>query len=376
MEITIKEVLNKKELKKYIFLPEKVHRGHTNWVHPIYMDEWDYYNPKKNESFAHCDTILLLAYRGNELVGRIMGLINHQYNDARNEKHGRFNYLETFNDQDVAHALLEYVENWAQGKGMIKIIGPFAFSDKDPQGYLTMGYDEPMVIATHGNYPYMIDILEKEGYTKEADLVAYKVDIPKEDPEIYKRISERTLRNNPQLRLLEFTRRRKLRPMIKPVLELLNRTFIEIYGFAALSEREMKEFANRYLIFINPRLVKVIIDPDNVPVGFVIGMAEIGKGIQRCRGRILPFGIFKIFQEARRTKQMTLLLGGIDKEYRGRGLDTLMGLKMLASGRKLGKEYADSHLELETNTQVRAEMEKMGGVVYKKCRIFQKGLTR
>ncbi|MCK5822085.1 MAG: hypothetical protein KAH17_09365, partial [Bacteroidales bacterium] len=327
MDITIKEVSNRKELKAYIFLPEKVHKGHANWVHPIYMDEWDYYNPKKNESFAHCDTILLLAYRGEKVVGRIMGLINHQYNDAKNEKHGRFNYLETFNDQDVAHALLLSIENWARENGMIKIVGPFAFSDKDPQGYLTMGFDEPMVIAAHGNYPYMIDILEKQGYKKEADLVAYKVIIPKEDPEIYTRISERTMRNNPQLRLLEFTSRRKLRPLIKPVLELLNRTFVEIYGFAALSEREMKNFANRYLIFINPRLVKVIIDPENVPVGFIIGMAEIGKGIQRCRGRILPFGLLKIFQEAKRTKQMTLLLGGIDKEYRGRGLDTLMALK-------------------------------------------------
>lgn len=374
MGIEVKEVKNRSELKAYIYLPAKVHQGHANWVPPIYMDEWDYYNPKKNESFAHCETILFLAYRDGKVVGRIMGLINKQYNEAHHERHGRFNYLETFNDQEVAHALLSAVENWAREKGMVKIIGPFAFSDKDPQGYIIMGFDEPIVIASHGNYPYMIDILEKEGYSKEVDLVAYKLSIPLEDPEIYKRISERTLRNNPQLRILEFTSRRKLRPMVKPVLELLNRTFTEIYGFAALSEKEMKEFASRYLIFINPRLVKVIVDPNDVPVAFVIGMAEIGKGIQRCKGHVLPFGIFKIFQEAKRSKQLTLLLGGIDSKYRGRGLDTLMGLKMFASARLLKKEYIDSHLELETNHQVRAEMERMGGVVYKKYRVFQKQL--
>lgn len=374
MGITLREVKTRKELKAYIFLPEKIHKNHDNWVHPIYMDEWDYYNPKKNESYAHCDTILLLAYNGEKVVGRIMGLINHQYNDQKQEAHGRFNYLETFNDQDVAYLLLEYVEDWARKKGMVKLIGPFAFSDKDPQGYLIEGFDEPQVIASHCNFPYMINILENEGYTKEVDLVAYKVDIPKEDPEIYKRISERTLRNNPQLRLIEYTRRRNLRPMVRPVLQLLNRTFIEIYGFVAMSEKEMKEFANRYLIFINPRLVKVIVDPENNPVAFVIGMEEIGKGIQRCKGHVLPFGIFKIFKEAKRSKQLTLLLAGIEKQYRGRGLDTLMGLKILASGRLLNKEYIDSHLELETNIQVRAEMEKMGGVVYKRFRVFQKAL--
>jgi hypothetical protein len=372
--ISIKEVSGKKELKEFIYLPEKVHKGHKGWVHPIYMDEWNYFNPKKNHSFAHCDTILLLAYRDQKVVGRIMGIINHKYNEAKSESNGRWNFLEIYNDQEVAHSLLRYVEDWAREKGMLKMIGPFAFSEKDPQGYLIEGFERLMVIASHGNYPYMIDILENAGYTKEIDLVAYKVDIPDEDPLIYNRISERTIRNNPKLRLLEYTSRRKLRPMVKPVLELLNKTFKDIYGFDAMTEREMHEFASRYLIFINPRFVKVIVDSNDVPVAFVIGMGEIGVGVQRCKGRVLPFGIFKILKESKRSKQITLLLGGIDSKYRGRGLDTLMGLKMIASGREAGKTYFDSHCELETNHQVRAEMEKMGGVVIKRYRIFQKDI--
>ncbi len=374
MAIEIREVETRKALRQYIYLPAKIHKNQHNWVPPIYMDEWTYYNPKKNESFSHCDTILLLAYRNNEVVGRIMGLINHQYNDAKNEKHGRFNYLETFDDQEVAHALLDYVEQWARDKGMTKIIGPFAFSEKDPQGYLVEGFDAPMVIATHGNFPYLIDILEKEGYTKEIDLVAYKVPMPDKDPDFYIKVAQRTLRNNPGLTLLEFSSKRKLKPWIIPVLQLLNRTFKDIYGFAELTEKEMREFASRYLIFINPHFVKVILNEDQVPVAFVIGMSEIGKGIQRAKGHMLPFGILKVFQEAKRSEQLSLLLGGIDEKYRGRGLDTLMGLKMLASGRQAGKTYFDSHCELETNTQVRAEMEKMGGQIYKRYRIFQKQL--
>ncbi len=374
MSIQIREVTSRSALKTYIHLPAKIHKNHHNWVPPIYMDEWPYYNAKKNESFAHSDTILLLAYRAGEPVGRIFGVINHQYNKAKNETTGRWNYLECFDDQEVAHALLTAVEDWAREKGMNKMIGPFAFSEKDPQGYLIEGFDQAQVIASHCNFPYLIDLLENEGYAKEIDLVAYKIDIPAEDPDIYKRISERTLRNNPDLKLLEFTSRRKLKPWIIPVLELLNRTFKDIYGFAAMSEKEMNEFANRYLIFINPRFVKAIVDQNQVPVAFVIAMAEIGKGIQRARGHMLPFGILKVFQEAKRTKQLTLLLGGIDEKYRGRGLDTLMGLKMLASGRQAGKTFMDSHCELETNTAVRAEMEKMGGVVFKRYRIFQKAL--
>lgn len=375
MNITVREVASGKDLKTYIYLPEKVHRKHANWVPPIYMDERDYYNPKKNENFAHNDTILLLAFRGDQAVGRIMGIIPHRYNEAKSERTARWNFLEVYDDQEVAHALLSAVENWALNKGMDRIIGPFGFSDKDPQGYLTEGYDQPMVIASHGNFPYLIPILEREGYLPEVDLVVYKVPVPREDPEFYQRISERALRNNPDLKLLEFTRRSKLKPLVVPILELLNRTFKDIFGFAPMSEKEMREFANRYLLLIHPRLVKVIMNNENRPVAFVIGMEDISAGVRKCRGRLIPFGILQVFYYARRSKQITLLLGGIDEKYRGRGLDTLMGLKMLASARKLGKEYFDSHLELESNRQVRAEMEKMGGVVYKKFRVYAKGLA-
>jgi hypothetical protein len=39
-------------------------------------------------------------------------------------------------------------------------------------------------------------------------------------------------------------------------------------------------------------------------------------------------------------------------------------------------EYIDSHLEMETNRKVRAEMEYMGGVVYKRYRVFARAITR
>jgi hypothetical protein len=48
---------------------------------------------------------------------------------------------------------------------------------------------------------------------------------------------------------------------------------------------------------------------------------------------------------------------------------------LIESARKRGKSTLDSHLELEYNHKVRAEMERMGGKVYKRFRIFQKELV-
>ena len=372
--ITIQEVNSKKELKKFIHLPAAIHKNHLNWVPPIYLDDWEFFNSKKNKAFDSCDTILLLAYRGNEAVGRIMGVIHYIYNDKHQENHARFAFFETWNDEKVAKGLIQAVENWGREKGMSRLVGPLAFSDKDPQGFLIEGFDEPAVIAANCNFPYQVELLEKNGFEKEVDLVEYKINIPNPLPEFYLKIEERAIRMNAGLRVLEFTSRRKVKPFIHPVLRLLNTTFIEIFGFTPFTEAEMDDFANRYLFLINPRFIKVVVNPQKEVVAFVIGMSHIGDGIQKAKGYLFPFGIFKIFATARKTNQLNLLLGGVDPAYRGKGLDVMMGVKMMQSAIAQGKTIIDSHLELETNTKVRSEMEKMGGVVYKRFRIFGKDL--
>ena len=42
MTLEIREVNDKKDLRTFIYLPEKIHRGHTNWVPPLYVDDWKY----------------------------------------------------------------------------------------------------------------------------------------------------------------------------------------------------------------------------------------------------------------------------------------------------------------------------------------------
>lgn len=372
--VIIQEVKSKKELRQFIHLPAKIHQDHSNWVPPIYMDEWEFFNPKKNKSFNSCDTILLLAYRNTKVVGRIMGIIHRKYNEKHNERFARFAFFETWNDREVADKLIGFVENWASEKGMMRLVGPLAFSDKDPQGFLIEGFNEPAVIASNCNFPYQVELLERNSYTKEVDLVVYQIRIPETIPEFYLKIYQRAQQLNHGLQVLEFDSRKKVKPYIHPVLRQLNQTFTEIFGFIPFTEAEMDDFANRYLFLINPRFIKIVINDCNEVAAFVIGMSHIGEGIQKAKGYLFPFGIFRIFASARKSNQLNLLLGGIDPAYRGKGLDVLMGVKMLESAKKEGKTVIDSHLELENNSKVRAEMERMGGVVYKRFRIFGKEL--
>jgi ribosomal protein S18 acetylase RimI-like enzyme len=357
MEIVVRPVCSKSDLRKFIHLPAKVHKGHSNWIPPLYSDEWEFFNEKKNKSFDYSDVILLLAYRGKKLVN------------------ARFNFLETWDDLEVSEILIRHVEEWARLKGMKKLVGPLAFSDKDPQGFLIEGFNEPISIASHCNYEYMVDHLKALGFKKDIDLVVYKIKIPEKTPELYTKMAERALRNNPGIKLLEFTRRKDLKPMIRPVFTLVNDTFTDIYGFMPFTLEEMDDFANRYLLIMDPRLIKVIINEQGETVAFIIGMPDINVGIKKSRGYLFPIGFVHLLMAGRRTRQLNLLLGAIHPAYQNRGLDTIMGSAMLDSARNQKMEYIDSHLEMESNTKVRAEMEYMGGEVYKRYRVFQKPIT-
>jgi len=376
MNIAVKAVCSKRDLRKFIHLPAQIHKDHPNWIPPLYSDDWEFFSASKNKSFEYSDVILLLAYRGKKLVGRVMGIINRKYNEQHKQKHARFNYLETWDDREVSAVLIQHMEDWARIKGMEKLVGPLAFSDKDPQGYLIEGFDEPISIATHCNFPYVIDHLEALGFEKDIDLVVYKIPIPEKTPELYSKVAERALRNNPGLELLEFTRRKDLKPWIRPIFTLINETFTEIYGFMPFTLEEMDDFANRYLMIMDPRLIKAIVNERREPVAFVIGMPDISRGIKRSRGYILPIGILHILVAGRRTRQLNLLLGAVHPEYQNRGLDSIMGSALLESARKQKMQYIDSHLEMESNSKVRAEMEYMGGKVYKIYRVFGKPLNK
>jgi hypothetical protein len=280
--------------------------------------------------------------------------------------------MECYNDREVFHALISAAEEWAKKKGMTKIVGPLGFSDKDPQGFQIEGFEYPMFITSASNSSYMVQLLEAEGYVKKVDLVNYLAKMPSDLPEVYKKVLSRVEKTE-GYKILEFETKKELRKVIVPALELMNETFAEIYGFVPLTDKEKVEFANRYLPILDPRFIKVV-EKDGALIGFAVGMPDVSPGIMACRGRLLPFGILKVLKESKRSRKLMMMLGGVKKEFRGKGIDVLMGVKILESGIRQKMELIDSHLVLEDNTKMRAEYERVGGKVVKKFRIYQKDL--
>ena len=258
--------------------------------------------------------------------------------------------------------------------GMEEIIGPFGFSEKDPQGFMIKGFDELPVIATSCNLPYMPQFMERRGYGKKMDCFDFLIDLKDGLPAHYARIYERVKRNT-RFQLLEFESRKKLRPYIVPVFELVNEAYKDIFGFQPLDDGEIKFIVDRYLPLLNPRYVKIVADETGKVIAFFIGVPNMTKGIQRAKGKLFPFGFLHIIASARRTKQLDLLLGAIDNNYRGMGIDLLMAWPMIQSARQAGIETLETHLVSEDNKPMLAEYQRVNARMHKQFRIYRKALN-
>ncbi len=372
MEITLKVVKTRKEYKDFIYLPEKIHKGHTNWMPPIYIDEKKFFDPDKNLSFRGCDHLRILAYKSNKPVGRIMGLINNYHNEFYKLKNARFGYMDCYNDPEVAHALLSEVENWGRQHGMNKILGPFGFTDRDVQGLLIKGFEYEPVIDSACNLEYLPEFVVKEGYEKEIDASICRLPLNFELPEVYQRLYQRVT-SRKDLEFIEFSSRKQFKKYIIPVLKLVNNSYSEIYGFMPMDEKEMKEFADRYVGILDPRFIKLVAKGLEV-IAFIVCLPNFYKGVQKSKGRLFPFGLFHILHAMKHAKILNPMLGAVKPDYQKKGLDVFLALKIFESAKKAGMTDIDTHLVNEQNKEMIAEFTRYGAYEIKRFRVYFKML--
>ncbi len=372
--ITVSTASGRADLARFIRLPFQLPDQRPNRVPPLLPDEREFHDPKKNPQLAYCDTERWIAWRAGQPVGRIMGIIHRGYNKAHVDRTARFYNLDCVRDVEVLRALITAVEEWARSKGMDRVIGPFGFSDKDPQGLQISGFEHLPVIATPINPDWLPPLVEACGYTPFEDMVSYRMDIPARLPESYHAIAERSIRNL-GLHRVPLRSKRELKPWVLPVLRLVNATYGDLLGFAPMSEAEMRALAKKYMFILDAQLVHLIADAKNEPVAFVIASPDMSEGFVRANGKLFPFGFIHILKAMKRSKQLDLLLGAVRPDLQGKGLTAALGISLFDAAKQRGFTHLDSHLIMERNTRMRAELERLGAEEWKRFRVYQRKLN-
>ncbi|WP_456103934.1 N-acetyltransferase [Prevotella sp.] len=378
--VQIKRVETKKDLKDFIEFHYDLYEGNEYDAPNLYSDELNTLSRDKNAAFDFCEAEYFLALKEGKVVGRVAAIINNKANEKWEKKDVRFGWIDFIDDIEVSSALLKAVEDYGREKGMTSIVGPLGFTDMDPEGMLTWGFDQLGTMATLYNYDYYPKHMDKlGGWEKDNDYVEYRLDVPETAPEKYTKIAE-MVEKRYNLHARKLTKKEIFEGGYgKKLFDLINVTYAHLYGFSELSERQIDQYVKMYFPFADLDLITVIEDgnKDNQLVGLAITIPSLTRALQKCRrGRLFPFGWWHLLRAIKfhKTEVVDLLLIGVLPEYRSKGANSLVFADLIPRYVKYGFKWGETHVEMETNESVQSQWGPLDPTMHKKRRCYRKAI--
>lgn len=374
MSVEIRKVQTKKELKEFIHFANDLYKGDEYYAPSLISDDYNTFDPKKNGAFDFCQAQMFLAYKEGKLAGRVMAIINNRANETWKVKQVRYGWIDFINDEEVAKALLDAVAAWGKERGMTDIAGPLGFTDFDPEGMLVEGFERVATIIGIYNYPYYPQILEKLGYTKETDWMEYRITIPDELPERYYKYADIVIAKN-KLNVRKVTRRMVNKENYgRKFFKLINETYYKLYGFSLLSDKQIDAYTKLYLGLLDTRMVSFIENENGELVAAGVTMPDLTAALQKCGGKLFPFGWFHLLKAIfwKPCDTLDMLLVGVREDYRGKGLNAVLVTDLYPRLKAMGFKYAETTAELETNDSVQAMWKYFEREQHKRRRVYAK----
>lgn len=360
-------------LRRYVRFGIDLYKGNTCFVPPLVIDEIATLSPNKNPAFEICEAQSFMAWRGSEPVGRITAIINREANRKFGEEAMRFGFVDFIDDAEVVDALFDAAAQWGRERGCTAMIGPMGFSDMDHEGMLVEGFDEMGTMATIYNYPYYPAHMERLGFAKDTDWIEYRIKVPEQIPEKYKRIAQ-IVQKKYGLKVKKYTDREKLKKEYGHALfDLVNEAYADLYGYVPLTPRQIDHYIGEYLGLLRLNDVSVITDAEDVLVGVGISMPSLSKALRRADGRLLPFGWYHLLRAIRgKTDVVDLLLVAVKPEYQNRGVNALIFTDLIPAYIANGYKYAESNIELEDNEHVQRQWDYFERRQHRRRRAWRK----
>ena len=379
--IEIKKVESRRDLCKFIDFHNELYKGNPYHVPNLYFDEMNTFRKDKNAAFDFCEAEYFMAYRDGKAVGRVAAIINHSANKQWERESVRFGWIDFVDDIEVSKALLKAVEDYGKSKGMKEIVGPLGFTDMDPEGMLLYGYDQLGTQATAYNYPYYPEHMDRMGgWEKDNDYVEYKLYVPEEMPEKYATIAKMIQkRYNLQVKKLKRNEIYGENGYGKKIFDVVNETFKDLYGYSKLTDRQIEQYVKMYLPMADLDLITIIEDwntPDHKVVGVGISIPSLARALQKCGGKLFPFGWWHILRALKfhKTEVVDLLLVGVLPEYRQKGANALLFYDLIPHYQRLGFKWGETHVEMETNMKVQGQWQYLNREIHKRRRCYKKDI--
>ena len=375
MTTNIIEVNDWKWKKRFIDFPHDLFEGDPNYVPEIFLGQKDLLSEKSNPFFQHSKVQLFLALRNEKIVGRIAAIRNNKYIEFAGANAGFFGLFDVIEDYEVAKLLLDTAFNWLRKEGLISVIGPANLSTNDTAGLLVEGFDSPPVVMMTYNKPYYADFLERYGFGKQMDLLAYfgvQDTANRKSVELSDRIKERLAGRGITFRTARMS---KFKEELGPVREVYKGAWDKNWGFVPPTDAEFDHMAEGLKMVIDQDFA-ILAEQNGKLVGFALAVPDINIIARNIkRGRLFPFGIFKLLLQKKKINRLRIILLGVLPAYRKMGIEAVFYGTIMSKGVEKGITEGEASWILDSNEMMKRGVESIGMVPYKRYRMYEKALA-
>jgi GNAT superfamily N-acetyltransferase len=360
----------RKDVRQFIRVPFKLYRDCPQWVPPLIPAMRRALDEETFPIYQDVDAAFFVAEEGGAPVGRVAVIDNHLYNDYHDAKTAFFYYFDAVDDNAVSGTLFDAAFDWARRRGLEDVLGPKGLVRFDAHGLLVDGFEHRASVGVPYNYPYYERLVQASGFEKELDYYSGFLSSDFKMPERLVRIAER-VKERRGFSIKTFKDKDEIWSFLPQAHEIYLKAWKDVPGYYPVSREEITIMMERVISVADPTMIKLVMKDDR-PVGFVISYPDLAAGIQRCNGRLWPFGWLHLMWERKRTKWVTLNGVGLLPEYQGFGANAILYTELAKTLREFGFEYGDYVQVAETNLASLGDAAKMGFPLYKTHRIYRR----
>ncbi len=376
--ILVKKVESKHEKKLFINVPWSIYnkKDHPQWVPPLKIAVQESLDTKKNPFYKRAEIELFVAFREGEKkpVGRIAAIHNRGYNEFHKEEAGFWGFFECIDDQNTANALFKAAQDWLEQRHLKTMMGPVNPSTNHECGLLVRGQSQHPTIQTTWNPKYYETLVEHAGHAKCKDLVAYwlptskSVAIPQKLIDHANQIQKEEKITFRDFDLKNFDRE------IDICFDIYNDAWEKNWGFFPMTKEEFVYTAKDMKLFLDRRFA-FIAEYEGKPAGLMITLPDFNHILKRIpNGQLFPTGIFKILAGRYLLKSVRVMILGVKKEYRNKGLFSLFTYESFKRAQKYGVVGGEASWILEDNEAMNKPWQDIGAPLYRRWRIYSKNL--
>ena len=360
--------------RAFLNFPFKLYKDDPYWVPNIRMDEKGLVGFSKTPFYERNSCQAFLAYRGKEVVGRIVAILNVGHLERYNDGVGFFGFFESIDDQEVADVLFDTAAAWLKERGCGTMRGPANPSLNHTVGLLIEGFDSsPFFMMTY-NPEYYIRLFDNYGFVKAQDLFSFwgEIDMLPKVREKYLgkclKIEEMTGAKVRYVDIKHFGRD------VEAFLGIYNRSLTNTWGFVPFSDAELKDMAFGMKFLIVPDLV-VAVELDGKIVGAVFCLPDYNPRIRAIKGKLFPFGFIRLLRRKKDLKRIRILSTNVLPEYQMLGLGLVLVNALVPRVLNWGIQEAEFSWVLESNQYSRGSLERGGAVINKRFRVYDKPIA-